>query len=458
MPLSLDPDRERPPKEFGRFLGLFDKPLYRDWLVWWTGFWTMSSGFAIAFPTAGNQSSTSLPRWLDVTLAVLFFGLLFGALPSYVRVLVRRQIIKRRRSRHDDQRVDPGPKERLAEPPPRADPPSVATPSIPARWSDSPAAPPTPAVGNPPAAKPRAPVQLSSVAVSGLQSNTTLSDASRLLPYPVARATRRLQLASDAKEAYEAALRTGEVLTTVVGITAAAWAQHQRVHTDALDRLLAAINGRGVSQGTWLDAAQSVEKPMVDSGTGLPGMLDALRRGKGSSGLISDLKAVVEERNAWAHGASPQTKVEAGERLAELLPPLERALAQSLPLAQHDWLYVETAQYQRRDGSFLVTASRVMGDHPDWDRTVISSPVAVAVESFYVRTPFGLMDLTPLVVIRQCPTCRQPEVAYVDRLDNKKGVALKTFDRGHPLFDDSLVEDVRALSRSDDFGASDAVS
>jgi hypothetical protein len=449
MPLSLDPNRERPKKHLGGFLGLYDKPLYRDWLAWWTGFWVLVSGLAIAFPTRGSESTSTLPRWLDISLSMLLFGFLFGVLPAYLRVLIRRQLIRRRRAK------GVGPESEVA-----IKAPSVETATPPEKSSaptqgNAPRPAPLPTTSfRPPAAQLDAPTRLSAVDVSGLQANPTLTDASRLLPYPVARATRQLQLASDAKEAYEATLRVGEILTTVLGIMAAAWAQHQHVRTDALDRLLAAMNGRGVTQGFWLDAAQSIEKPMVDSGAGLPGLLDALKRGKGGSGLGVDLRAVVEERNAWAHGSSPRTKAEAGERLAKLLPHVERALGQSLSLAQHNWFYVENIQYQRRDASFLITASKAMGDHPDWDRAGIRSSVAVAVESFYVSTPFGLMDLTPLVVMMQCPTCQQPEVAFVDRLDIKKGVALKSFDRGHPLFDESLVDDVRALSRGHDVGTS----
>ena len=455
MPLSLDPDRAKPPKELGRHLGLFDKPLFRDWLAWWTVFWIVVSGLAVAFPTSETVRSSTLPRWLDVLLAVLFFGSVLGLLPAYGRVLVRRRMIKRRREAKTREthptsvdRHQPGPPVTVPTPPsPKVDDPPSAVPEIfpsPARGQTAEGARKTsfPRGGQPSGDQP---IRIHSSDVLDLQSNATLTEVSRTLPYPVARATRRLQLAGDAKEAYESALRAGEILSTVLGITAVAWAQQHTVTTDAIDRLIAALKGRGIAQGLWIDAAQSIEKPMVDSTVGLPGMIEALRRVKGGGGVHPDLKAVTSERNAWAHGASPQTKAEAGERLAELLPPLQRALKQCLPLSQHDWLYVTSTHYQRREKNFLVNASRVMGDHPDWDRVALSSSTAVASESFYLNSGRGLIDLTPLVVMRHCPTCRQPEVAYADRLDSKKGVALKTFDRGHPLFDETLVPDIQAL-------------
>ena len=54
--------------------------------------------------------------------------------------------------------------------------------------------------------------------------------------------------------------------------------------------------------------------------------------------------------------------------------------------------------------------------------------------------------MTPLVVMRQCPECHQREVAYADRLDAREGVSFKTFDRGHVMYDSTLVEELRALA------------
>lgn len=87
-----------------------------------------------------------------------------------------------------------------------------------------------------------------------------------------------------------------------------------------------------------------------------------------------------------------------------------------------------------------------MSDHPDFE--VVSFIVAqpLADDVFYLLTPDGSIDLTPLVVLRQCPQCRQPEVAYADRLDARDGVSLKSFDRGHTLFDPTLVDELRRIT------------
>ncbi len=59
------------------------------------------------------------------------------------------------------------------------------------------------------------------------------------------------------------------------------------------------------------------------------------------------------------------------------------------------------------------------------------------------------LDLTPMLVIRYCDQCRQPEVCHADRVDERAGVSLKSFARGHQVFDPDLVPEVNSLIPSD---------
>jgi hypothetical protein len=181
-------------------------------------------------------------------------------------------------------------------------------------------------------------------------------------------------------------------------------------------------------------------------------MAEGLRLGKGGAGLEADLKQMVEERNRWAHGGGPRNNLDAAERLHDVLPAFERALDRSRFLAGVPWILTNDSKLRRREGDFQIQASRAMGDHPDFDYMVFTSPQALAEDVFYLRTPDGALDMTPLVVMRPCPTCHQREVAYADRVDAHDGVALKTFDRGHVLFDKSLVGEVRELVHDDGKG------
>jgi hypothetical protein len=280
---------------------------------------------------------------------------------------------------------------------------------------------------------------------SKVRDSKTMSQARLVMPYPVARAVRAVQQATDMRDTYEAVLRAAEALSVVLGVTAAAWARQYEVTTPQLQELQQAFDGQGVSQGHWVQVVASVERPMSRHSQAVPGMTEALKLGKAGSGLVADLKDLVGERNRWAHGGAPRNGLEAAERLQITLPIFERALERALFLAESPWLLTTDVKLRRREGDFQIHASRAMGDHPDFERVTFTGPQPLAEDVFYLRTPDGAIDMTPLVVMRPCPTCHQQEVAYADRIDRRDGVALKTFDRGHVLYDGSLVEELRNL-------------
>jgi hypothetical protein len=254
-----------------------------------------------------------------------------------------------------------------------------------------------------------------------------------------------VQQATDMKDTYEGVLRAAETLSVVLGITAATWARTYDVTTPDLLQFQRALLSRGVSWGLWLDVARSVERAMSQHPHAIPGMSEALRRGKGGAGLEPDLKTLVNERNRWAHGAGPRNGLEAAERLHEVFPPFLRSLERSRFLAETPWILTNDSKLRRREGDFQIQASRAMGDHPDFDYMVFTSQRALAEDVFYLRAGDAALDMTPLVVMRPCPTCHQREVAYADRLDERDGVALKTFDRGHVLFDRTLADELRGV-------------
>jgi hypothetical protein len=79
-----------------------------------------------------------------------------------------------------------------------------------------------------------------------------------------------------------------------------------------------------------------------------------------------------------------------------------------------------------------------MSDHPEFESRDMALRTPLANDTFYVLMEPHVLDLTPFLVIRYCPLCRQPEVCYADRLDPDKGVSLKSVARGHQIFDAEL--------------------
>ncbi len=253
-----------------------------------------------------------------------------------------------------------------------------------------------------------------------------------------------MQLSTDQMDVYRAVLRCAEATCIVLGANAVAWARHYGVVTKELTDLQVAYLDRGVSQGHWLKAVRSLRGTLSTHESALPGMAEALGPRKGSV-LLADLEELLQERNRAAHGAEPHNRLEAADRNHVLLPVLERALLAASFLRGIEWVITRTCRYRRGEGEFEVSAYRAMSDHPDFELVTFTTNQPLADDIFYARTPVAAIDLTPLIVLRNCPLCRQAEVAYADRLDARKGVSLKTFDRGHPLFDPALSDEVRTL-------------
>lgn len=464
MRLVTDPFGEPPrlrPKRKNAIVLLYDAPIYRDWAFWLTAFWAFMTAWAIG----SSPSTSSMPLWLDTTLATLVFAGAGGVVPAAIRLQFRKWFWRRNRRRQSA--ADVGFPVAMPEVVPQNSPillPRaqeseesfvVYKPRIELEKTD---------------VEPRAvqlekklrerwePTGTDSDSLQEVQANISplptdgakarpdnVVDRSRVaLPYPTARAARSLSLVGTARDEYEAVLVASEALTLTLGLTVAAWAKAEGLDS-SLANLHAAYLDRGVAQGHWHDAIRDVAKASVGHQYALVGLQEALRLGKGGSGLLKDLRTVLEERNRWAHGARPQNPAECGSRVSEFRPALERALVKSLFLEQMPWILVESSSYDRLEGNFEISGYKAMGDHPEFERIVFKSNVPLANDNFYVKVRARFIDLSPFVVMRYCETCRQPEVFYADRVDSKQGVCLKSFGRGHVIFDPSLTREIQTL-------------
>jgi hypothetical protein len=266
-------------------------------------------------------------------------------------------------------------------------------------------------------------------------------------PYPIAAAARTLTSATTLKYAYEAALDLAETLTVCIGSIVAVIARDLGVSTPALHFLAEAYVTRGVSQGNWRDV---IADARGISGTQLavvPGMQDGIRARKGGSGLPEQLAALVQERNRWAHGGRFPSQGDLGERLGATLQRLTTVLDQATFLAGSPWVYVEDNSFQRDTGQFRIRGRHVMGSHPTFDVLTFGSPEPLADEVLYLRTQTKSAALSPFIVVRECPTCRQNEIFHSDKL-TKGNVVLKSFGTGHELYDPDLANELRTSMSS----------
>jgi hypothetical protein len=319
------------------------------------------------------------------------------------------------------------------------------------------AAPPAerPAPGPVRSGPPPPPIDSSRYSGDAIRQSEALTRARFDLPYPVARAARAVQTTQDPLEQYQYLLDLGEALTVTLGVLSASWLRQHAPLDASLQMLHGSYHLRGVSQGHWHQVTKAAEKAMAASRKEFPGFVQAVRSRRNDVGAVDALKLVLAERNRASHGARPHNRAEAAVRIAELAPSAVQAVDRSGFLREASWVLIESIAFRRGDNLWNARFRLAMGDHPDFDvvTQVISHPLAN--DTFYVMAEPAPLDLTPMVVMRYCDQCRQPEVCHADRVDERAGVSLKSFARGHQVFDRELLDEVNSLIPSGSPGKAD---
>lgn len=410
-------------------LFVFDRPIVRDWAYWHAVGWAIAMGIT-AFVQPDPDSTA--PLWVDVpgVAGVAFFmiGWTVAAIRRGIREVRSRASSRAGRAESSASRTKP------AEAPPQAE--RLASPSPSGILERR-------APHIPHEAKP---VSLGSYSDQDFRTSTVLEQSRQDMPYPVARAARAVQTTQDPLEQYQYLLDLGESLTLTLGMLSASWLRQHAPSNPALDVLHRSYLHRGVSQGHWHEVIKAAEKAMVRSDAALDGFVEGVRSRKNDHGVLDALKEVLAERNRAAHGARPHNRAEASVRARELAPLVLVALERARFLRLNAWVLVESLSFRRHDRSWDARVRLAMGDHPEFDLQTRPVRHPLANDTFYVMTESVALDLTPMLVLRYCEQCRQPEVCHADRVDPGAGVSLKSFARGHQVFDSSLLAEIETLA------------
>ena len=426
---TAEPPPPALPKRRNAVLRLLDAPVYRDWIFWLLVGWTLLGGVSVY--TSPTTTST-IPKWLDALLAATFFLVLFGVVPAFLRLQIRRwrwrrapRMVSRRGSSLTEA---PAPQQNIIHDAQMREPSSAIVERAPAQdaISDTPLIPLS--IDEP------------------IARSRVLKAARESSPYPIARTVRSLQQASDPVDQYQAILDAAEAVSVVLGSLCAAWLSNFRPGCPELQQPQKSFD-RGVTLGTWHSIIRTYAQESGRHAEVLTGSMEGLRQGKGGTGLLADLRILLEERNRWAHGARPHGRPETASRVSELFPHLQDVLERSEFLISSPWILVQASAYRRHERDFAIDGLSAMGDHPEFDRIIFSSKLPLANDTFYAQLEDRALDLTPFVVIRYCHLCRQREVCYADRIDAKRGVSLKSFLSGHVVFDTSLLSEIARIGQ-----------
>ncbi|MEV5593895.1 hypothetical protein [Streptomyces sp. NPDC052496] len=467
------------PRRHNAVLRLYDAPLHRDWAFWLTvGLAALETVSVLTHP----GPASGLPRWLDTLLAVVVFTALFGVLPAWIRLHVRRW----RRRRHHPR---PAPPDSATRPPSDTPPPSVAPPTDhappprtappphtdpPPHTGPSPHTDPPPRTAPPPHTDPPArtappphttppprqtahqepvpPPAFARPETPHPPSPDPLAAARRTLPHPVARTVHEMQRAHTPKDRHEALLEAAETLAATVTVTAAGLLTAYGVGERNLAELRTALAGTGTTFGTWTTWLHHLCRVARERPDVVPGLAEALRDGSDMAarpddpGLVQLLDRLKGERNRTSHGDKPRTQEEAALRVTEHQLTLERALASAQFLAGLPWLLTVSCAYQRRTGTFEVVADHLMGDHPDFDRLTFPCAAPVADDTVYVLSPAGPVALSPFVASLYCEQCGRREICHANVAGRRnRTAAYKSFGRGHVIPHPELDDEISAL-------------
>ncbi|MGW8378529.1 hypothetical protein [Streptomyces sp. ODS28] len=408
--------------------------MYRDGAFWATvGIMLLG---AVSIGTSSEPTTSGLPRWLDTALATLTFGLLFGALPAWVRLRVRRWRSRRQRTPEiSAQQPRTEPAAAPARPPAPGGTTSASRAGAPVRQ----------AAGD--AVRSSAPAAQVSPKAQAETASERLSKACATFPHPVARAVHGLQRAHTSKDEYDAMLDAAETLALTVCVTAAALLHEHGAGERNLARLRKSYEGSGPTFGAWTNWLLHSTALLAGNPGLVPGLHEALRHGDGDAGLLAHLDALRVERNHAAHRQGPKAPEEAAVRVRDGMAHLEQALAKAEFLTRLPWVLVVSSDYRPRQATFQVAAQYAMGDNPDHDLRTYTWNVPAANDTFYVLTENGPVSLSPFVTHRYCEDCRQRESCHAVRLAKNGTAVLQSFAYGHEIEDRELGEELRALPR-----------
>ncbi|MFG2646307.1 hypothetical protein [Streptomyces sp. NPDC048436] len=422
-----------PAKRRNTVLKLYDAPLYRDWAAWTTAFMVVMTAFAIGT----SDDPRGMPAWLDTLLATITFTVLFGVLPTWIRLRNRR-----RRWRAQDSPAAARPKHSLS----RSQAQEMQSPAQQAEPGVRLKAPPThaPTLTHAPTPMPTVTsVPPRRPAPDPVDPSRVLTHARQTLPHPVARTIRALQQADTPRDQYEAMLDAAESLSLTVCVTAAALLH--KPGTDSglgvLSVLRSAYLGPGTTFGTWTVGLDQVCVTAEEHPQLLPTGFSA-----NVVGVIDDLKALKRERNRTAHGDKPLSQPECALRVAESRQFLEQALSTARFLEELPWLCIASCDYRQRTGDFHVVARNATGDHPVFERQTYEWDQPVSTDGFYVLAPEGRVPLSPFITYTFCTQCRDMEICYTSRVPKRESYAtVKSFSRGHEIHVPELEEEIRGL-------------
>jgi hypothetical protein len=418
------------------------------WVLWSLFYFVFFVGFAVVTTVTGPKSQAT-----TTGTAVLFIVMVASAAHAF---MVRKDYLTRLEARlKESVRPDEALRRRLEreyaledEHTATSDDPAIETPAAPEvsvrrgeQGTDD--ASPSPRSVPEPASRSSEDRTVSSPEP---EQQTVTDSISQDSPLPMAYGWSLIASLWDPRDRYREQLRLAENILAFLGSTSLAL-------LSAHDRLDEKFDLRlywqgGISPGHWRLIVQNATKALArDRQDPLAQHFRGLNVGSEKKGIGPDIGALIRAKNDYKHDRGPATErhlIDASNELQERIARCIRALSF---FKDHPIRLVQDFDVDRHGNTFVLKCLRLVGDGPGFQQEKLEHPRALPRGDIFLDVGDQVwVPLHPFVVATNCPRCLYRETYFIDRWDDRKGLALmKSFERGHTADDEQVAAELALL-------------
>jgi hypothetical protein len=198
---------------------------------------------------------------------------------------------------------------------------------------------------------------------------------------------------------------------------------------------------RGASPGHWRDVIGKCcrvlgtykDHPLASSIVGLHIM--AKKRGFGAV-----IEKLITAKNDFKHDRGPRTEEDFESATKDVQQTLDACIKALVFFTEYPIRQVVDFDLTRA-GEVKLRCLSLVGDHPGLPQEEITYRTPLTKRDLYIAAGgIGWVTLFPLLVARNCRTCKTRETFFLDKWDRDRGIAMrKSFERGHEEETDEVV-------------------
>jgi hypothetical protein len=244
---------------------------------------------------------------------------------------------------------------------------------------------------------------------------------------------------SNPTDLYKEQLRVGENILAFVASVAMSLIQAGDRASVGLD--VCGVWDGGASPGHWRDIIGKCCKvlstykdhALASSIVGLH--ITAEKRGFGAS-----IQKLITAKNDFKHDRGPRSEEEFETTTKDMQQTLDACIKALVFFTEHPIRQVVDFDVTRT-GEVKLRCLALVGDHPGLPQEEVMYRTPLTKRDLYIAAAgVGWVPLFPLLVARNCRSCKTRETFFLDKWNRKKGIAMrKSFERGHEEETDDVV-------------------